>query len=82
VRLPQVPAGRYYLRVEPETDATERAPVHYTIRVLRDVPTLWPYFVALALLAVPPIWVTARSMGFEGRRWSESDDAGGGESEE
>jgi hypothetical protein len=79
VMLAQVPAGRYYLRVEPEGDGAQRAPVHYTIRVIRDVPTLWPYVVALLLLVIPPIWVTLRSMGFEGKRWSESDDSDGGE---
>lgn len=82
VMLPQVPAGRYYLRIEPETDATARTPVHYTIRLLRDVPVLWPYVVALGLLVIPPVLVTIRAMGFEGRRWAESDDAGGDEDDD
>jgi len=50
--------------------------VHYTIRLRRDVPTYWPYLVALGLLAVPPLFVSVRALGFEGRRWAESDDAG------
>ncbi len=76
VMLPQVPAGRYYLRVEPETDAAQRAPVRYTIRLQRDVPIYWPYLVALGLLAVPPLLVSARALRFEGRRSAESDEGG------
>jgi hypothetical protein len=82
VMLPQVSPGRYYLRVEPETDAAQRAPVHYTIKLLRDVPIYWPYLVTLGLLALPPIVVTMRAMSFEGRRWAESDDAGGDEDDD
>ena len=73
VMLPQVPPGRYYLRVEPETDPAQRTPVHYTIRLRRDVPLYWPYLVALGLLVVPPIFVSARALAFESRRWAESD---------
>ncbi len=74
ISMPQVPAGRYYLRVEPEGDRASTRPIKYSLTVLRDVPTRWPYLVALGLLAVPPIFVTWRSMKFEGRRWAESGD--------
>jgi hypothetical protein len=80
-----VPAGRYYLRIEPETDASQRTPVHYTIRLRRDVPTYWPYLVGLVLLAVPPVLVSVRALGFEGKRWAESDDgssAGSGDKDD
>jgi hypothetical protein len=79
IRIPQVPAGRYYLRVEPEGNPVSRTPVSYSLTVLRDVPTQWPYAAALALLAIPPVLVTWRSMKFEGRRWAESGDGDTGE---
>ena len=53
--MPRVPAGEYYLRVEPEgdqTDPTDPVP----LRVRRDVLSLWPYLIALFLLAVGPAW--------------------------
>jgi hypothetical protein len=78
VMLPQVPTGRYYLRIEPETDAAQRTPVHYTIRLRRDVPTYWPYLAGLVLLGLPPVLVSVRALGFEGRRWAESDEGSSG----
>jgi hypothetical protein len=69
--LPRVPAGQYYLRVEPEGDAAGAS--RYRIQVIRDVPSLLPYGVALALLFVPPFFVHSREMSFEHRRMQESD---------
>jgi hypothetical protein len=79
ISFPQVPAGRYYLRVEPEGDPAARRPVSYSLTVLRDVPTRWPYGVALVLLALPPVLVTWRALKFEGRRWAESGDGDTGD---
>lgn len=70
--LPTVPAGTYYLRVEPEGPAGGRS-VNYSIRIRRDVPLYWMYLVALGLLLVPPSLVSLRAASFEGRRWQESD---------
>ena len=67
-----MPAGQYYLRVEPEGD-TGGLPVGYARQVRRDVPTLLPYGVAFALLLVPPILVSKRAAAFELRRMQESD---------
>ena len=39
----------------------------------RDVPTLTPYLIALALLAIPPIFFVIRAWGMESARWKESD---------
>jgi DNA-directed RNA polymerase subunit RPC12/RpoP len=72
VLLPRIPAGEYYLRVEPEGEATSQ-PVSYVIQVRRDVPSLLPYGVALLLLVAPSIAATARSSSFERRRMQESD---------
>jgi hypothetical protein len=68
--LRSVPAGRYYLRIEPE-NAGEA--VSYSVGVYRDVPR-WSFFAlaVLALLCVPAVlfWKQRR---FEIRRWAESD---------
>lgn len=70
VYLPGVPAGRYYLLVEPESDAPR---LRYTVRVRRDVPRALYLGLALGVLAVPPLFGTYRAWRFEYQRWSESD---------
>ncbi|HUQ90355.1 MAG TPA: DUF4178 domain-containing protein [Bryobacteraceae bacterium] len=84
VVLPEVPHGTYYLRVEPELDTAPRGvagrSVRYEIKVIRDVTT-WPYFwIGILLLLIPPVWTTVRSVGFEQKRWAESDYSGGSSS--
>ncbi len=70
--LPAVPAGRYYLRIEPDSTAPV---VSYGVQVYRDVPR-WTFFLlAMAALALIPIVVLWRSGRFEAARWSESDSA-------
>lgn len=77
--LGEIPAGRYYLRVEPEWEPpggtsalATPARVDYSIEVKRDVPQLWFYILIFFLLLIPPVWKYFRSLGFEGRRWQES----------
>lgn len=74
VKLPAIPPGKYYLRVEPERDPGG-APFTYGIKARRDVPGLWPYFAALLLLLVPPVVLTFSRVAFESARWKESDHA-------
>jgi Zn-finger nucleic acid-binding protein len=69
VYLPKVKAGRYYLRVDPESKAS----VNYTISITRDVPRLSYLVLAVLLLGVPAFWVGWRYMAFEKQRWQESD---------
>jgi hypothetical protein len=64
-----VPAGRYYLRIEPEGST----PAQYSVQIYRDVPSWWPFFATLAALAVVPAVAFWRSRSFEYKRWSESD---------
>jgi hypothetical protein len=76
--LPSVPAGQYYLRIEPDSDTP---PVNYAVRVYRDVPTLWFLPLALVALSLYPLIVWLRSRSFETQRWAESsraEDSGGG----
>jgi hypothetical protein len=70
--IPTVPPGHYYLRVEPEMSSSA-APVHYSLEVNRDVPSVSFFFIAALLLLVPPVFMTARAYRFEFRRWQESD---------
>jgi hypothetical protein len=74
VLIPSVPAGRYYLRIEPEME-TAAPTMRYSIKLRRDVPWNLPFIIGFVLLLIPPILVTLRSAGFESRRWQESDHA-------
>jgi hypothetical protein len=72
VTIPAIPAGRYYLRVEPEM-APGVNRLDYSITVRRDVPVPgWFWLIALLLL-IPPAFTTFRRFSFERRRWQESD---------
>lgn len=84
VVIPRVPAGRYYLRIEPEMEAGGNHFMSYEVAVRRDVPSTWILLFALPLLLLPALITTIRSAAFEGRRWQESDyaPAGGGSSDE
>jgi hypothetical protein len=77
VVLPEVPPGKYYLRVEPEMDAAAKADINYIISIRRDVTTLFFFFIGFAAILIPPIVVTIRSATFEKRRWDQSDYSGG-----
>jgi hypothetical protein len=70
--LRAVPAGEYYLRVEPEGPAAGPT-VGYSLRLRRDVPSIWPYPLALLLLCIPPFISLVRYASFESRRMQESD---------
>jgi hypothetical protein len=69
----RVPPGRYVLRVEPSGETRAGAPIHYTIGVRRDVPTLAYYLAALVILVAPPVFGSLQAASFETRRWAESD---------
>jgi hypothetical protein len=72
VVLSSIPAGRYYLRVEPESDANFGS-IGYTVTVTRDVPVLGVYFLALAAILLPALLISWRTYNFEQMRWAESD---------
>jgi hypothetical protein len=72
VIVPSVPAGHYYLRIEPEADARHPR-IIYTVAVKRDVPVNSFYGIAFLVLLIPPIMISWRSFSFERARWSESD---------
>jgi uncharacterized protein DUF4178 len=70
VVLPSVPAGRYYMRVEPEAQVPS---VNYSIQVYRDVPNWTFFFLALVAFSMFPVFYWWRRRTFEYHRWSESD---------
>jgi hypothetical protein len=72
VIIPSVPAGHYYLRIEPEVDP-KHPPVVYSVEVKRDVPVLGFFGLAFLALLLPAIAITWRAINFERMRWAESD---------
>jgi hypothetical protein len=72
VVIPSVPAGHYYLRIEPEVDP-RHPPLAYSVQVKRDVPVLGFFGIAFLALFLPAIAITWRSINFERMRWAESD---------
>ncbi len=71
VSIAQVPAGHYYLRVEPEAEPNS-PPVSYTIVVRRDVPSYAWFAIAALLIPLPAIAIVWRRYRFEYERWQES----------
>ncbi len=67
--LGDIPAGRYYLRVEPEGTVNTQ----YSVEVYRDVPRWWPLLVAIPILVAPALILLWLRWHFEVKRWSESD---------
>jgi len=72
VILPSIPPGRYYLRIEPESDASLGL-IGYNVAVTRDVPVLGLYLLAFAALLLPALLISWRTYNFEQMRWAESD---------
>ena len=72
VIVPSVPAGHYYLRIEPESDARHPA-ITYTVTVTRDVPVFSFYGWAFLALLVPAALISLKALSFERQRWAESD---------
>jgi hypothetical protein len=70
--LPSIPAGTYFLRVQPEAQPPTEV-VWYKISLRRDVPTPAPYVIGLVLLAMPPLFFGIRGWGLVSARWMESD---------
>lgn len=74
VSIPGVPAGRYYLRVEPDMEKDSRPHMmNYEVIVKHGSPAYFWFFLGFLGLLIPPIVVSIRTFSFENRRWAESD---------
>jgi hypothetical protein len=86
VRIGGIPGGRYYLRVEPEMERSASGlsqyalpkNIHYELNLIRGKAVVWPFFLVMPFLWIPPIFSSIRRFGFEAKRWAESDPAGAG----
>jgi len=76
VTLAEVPSGRYLLRIAPEGDPAGARVVHYEVRVVRDVPSFLLFGLAFGALFLPMGLAWWPVIGFENRRWMESDHEG------
>ncbi len=76
VTLAEVPAGRYVLRIAPEGGEPSGPVIGYAVTVRRDVPQTSHFVLALAALLAPMILAWFPAIGFENRRWLESDHEG------
>lgn len=76
VTVAEVPSGRYLLRVAPEGDPVGARLVNYEVRVVRDVPSLLLFGLAFGALLLPMVFAWWPTIGFESRRWNESDHEG------
>jgi hypothetical protein len=74
INFPNIPRGRYYLRVEPEMENDSRPHlVNYTLTVTSGVPSFGWFVLVFFLLPIPAILLSIRAFSFENRRWAESD---------
>lgn len=74
--LPEVPPGRYYLRIEPERDPRGTLPtegLRYSVELVRDVPRISYLFLVGILLLIPLGLIKYLSFAFERDRWNEGD---------
>jgi hypothetical protein len=79
ITFPQVPPGRYYLRIEPEMDRNAQqiryGAVNYSVALDRDVPHYLLFWLAAPLMVLPALWRSFQRGAFETSRWNESDHA-------
>jgi hypothetical protein len=77
VTLSSVPPGRYVLRIAPEGgEPMISSIIGYKVTVRRDVPAISHFVLALVALLVPALIAWLPAVGFENRRWMESDHEG------
>jgi hypothetical protein len=70
--LSRLPAGRYVLRLDPETDSPNPPP-SFRVKLTSGVPRLAHLILVLFVLLLGPLSFLFSRAAFEGRRWSESD---------
>ena len=71
VFLSAVPSGKYTLRLEASWQNWAQ-PTAVTVRVEQGVPRLLNLFLAILVVSVIPVFTLIRHIGFEKRRWQDS----------
>lgn len=66
--LPEIPPGRYYLRLESQSDFLPGTGSDYRVKIVRDVMSPAPFFIFSILLWLPLLYTFFRSYSFESRR--------------
>lgn len=72
IYVPRIPAGKWVLRLDPETEAG-KAPPSFRVRLTSGVPHVSHLVWVILLLFVIPTLLSFSKLTFEGRRWAESD---------
>jgi uncharacterized protein (DUF983 family) len=72
IYVPRIPAGRWILRLEPQTEPG-KAPPSFRVRATSGVPHVSHLILVILLLFVVPVLLSFSRLSFEGRRWAESD---------
>jgi ribosomal protein L37AE/L43A len=70
-----IPAGTYYLTVDPDLAPENSTPVRDTIEVFSGGSGWSNYVMVMIFLIIFPIFTRLRLAAFEAKRWSESDHA-------
>ena len=74
IRIPAVPAGRYFLTLEAEADP-QISSMLYDVEVRRGGLFTINLLLTLLVIIAYPVWVFFRRIAFESARWMESDHA-------
>jgi hypothetical protein len=72
IYVPRIPAGRWILRLDPESDAG-KAPPSFRVRLTSGVPHVSQLVFLIVILFLIPTFLLFSKFAFEGRRWAESD---------
>ena len=70
-----IPAGTYYLTIDPDMPPDKNVAVRDRLEVLTPRAGWSNFIIVMLFLAAFPIFATMRKAAFETRRWAESDHA-------
>jgi len=70
--LAALPAGKYTMRLEGDWDAAKTTNPKVLVKVDQGSFRWLHFWLALALLTIPPLFLGLKSAAFEGRRWNDS----------
>lgn len=74
VKIPAVPPGRYFLRLDADADQNVAA-MPFSVQVRRGGLFVSNFVFVLAIICAYPAWVFIRRLRFESSRWAQSDHA-------